>query len=150
MRALGRIFLSIIFIVFGVFSAMNWDVSYTDLDAAIVNLQMYSGNFQFIGTFLDRIVNYTSLILALGIGFQVMGGVLVFFGVRQRLAAAFLAVYIISSTLIYYPFWFYEGELFTANLILFLKNLAMLGGIFLLFGGKGTYSSNYEMVNEDN
>ncbi len=150
MRALGRIFLSIIFILFGVSSAMNWDVSYTDLDAAIVNLQMYSGNFQFIGTFLDQIVNYTSLILALGIFFQVIGGLLVFFGIRQKLAGAFLALYIIGSTLIYYPFWFYEGEQFTANLILFLKNLAMLGGIFLLFGAGKTYSSHYEIVNEDN
>lgn len=150
MRALGRIFLSIIFILFGGFSVMNWDVSYTDLDAAIVNLQMYSGNFQWIGTFLDQIVNYISLILALGIGFQIIGGLLLFFGIKQRLAGTFLAIYIISSTFIFYPFWFYEGEQFTANLILFLKNLAMLGGIFLLFGGKASHSSNYEIVNEDN
>ena len=150
MRALGRIFLSIIFILFGVSSGMNWDVSYTDLDAAIVNLQMYSGNFQFIGTFLDQIVSYTSVILAFGIFFQVVGGLLVFFGIKQRLGATFLSIYIISATLIYYPFWFYEGEQFTANLILFLKNLAMLGGLFLLFGGRKMYSSNYEIVNENN
>ena len=128
---------------------MNWDVAYTDLDSAIVNLQMYSGNYQLIGSLLDQLVNYIPIMLGVGIFLQVIGGLLVFFGLRPRVGGTFLAIYMICATLIYYPFWFYEGEQMTFNLVLFLKNLAILGGIFLLFGRRRPPTSNYEMLDDD-
>ena len=134
MRIIGRIFLSIIFIIFGGSSIANWDVAYTDLDAAIVNWQMYKGNIQAVGSLLDVLTGYIQFLLGLGIFLQVMGGLMVFFGYKVKIGALFLSLYMVGSTLIYFPFWFYEGEQMTYNLVLFLKNVSIFGGILLLFG----------------
>ncbi len=135
MKIIGRIFLSSIFIIFGVSAIFNWDVAYTDLDAAIVNWQMYKGNIQLIGSFLDLLTYYITLLLSFGIFLQVVGGLMVFFGYQVKLGGFFLSLYIVGSTLVYFPFWFYEGEQMAYNLVLFLKSISIFGGVLLLFGG---------------
>ena len=141
--------LSAIFIIFGISAIVNWDISYTDLDAALVNWQMYKGNAEFIGSFLDKLIGYIPIILGVGIFFQIVGGLLVFFGVRARIGALMLAFYLIGSTLIYYPFWFYEGEQMAFNLVLTLKNLSILGGVFLLFSFKNRGRASLEVMDDD-
>ncbi len=135
MKAIGRIFLSTIFILFGISAIYHWDEAYTDLDAAIVNLQMVKGNIELMGSFLDLLTCYITILLALGIFLQVVGGLLVFFGFQVKLGAVFLALYLFGSTLVYFPFWLYEGEQLTYYLVLFFKNVSILGGVLLLFGG---------------
>ena len=132
-RFLGRFFLSIIFIIFGAASLINWDVSYTDLDAAIVNWQMYKGNVEVIGGILDLLVSYTAILVAVGIFLQIVGGLSVILGIKPRLGGLLLALYLIVYTNIYYPFWFYTGEQMMFNLVLYLKNLSIFGGVLLLF-----------------
>ena len=102
----------------------------------MVNLQMYKGNGELIGNLLDRLMNYLPVILGIGLFFQISGALLVFFGMKIKLGAFFLLIYLTFATLIYFPFWFYEGEQMIHNLTLFLKNIALLGGCLLLFRGK--------------
>lgn len=147
-RIIGRIFLSLLFIVFGISSIVNWDISYTDLDSALVNWQMYSGNTEFIGAILDQVVNYVPILLAVGIFLQIIGGLLVFIGFKPRLGALMLILYLFFATLIYFPFWFYEGTQMSFNFVLFLKNISILGGLFLVLPGGGGARS-YEMMDDD-
>ncbi len=135
MRLLGRSFLSIMFIIFGAFALYNWDESYTELDAAVVNWQMFKGNFESIGTFLDILTSYIAVLLGMGIFLYIVGGLMVLFSFFEKLGAFLLILGIVCSTLIYFPFWFYQGEQMHSNLVLFLKNLALLGGLFLLLSG---------------
>lgn len=148
-RVLGRIFLSTIFILFGVSSIMNWDVAYTDLDTAIVNWQMYEGNPESVGSFLDSLTSYVDLILGVGLFLELVGGLLVFFGYKAKLGAVFLSIFLICSTLLFFPFWFYEGEQLNLNLVLFLKNISILGGVFLLFSSRGHSRQRIEMLDDD-
>jgi uncharacterized membrane protein YphA (DoxX/SURF4 family) len=148
MRVIGRVFLSIIFIIFGVSAILNWDVAYTDLDSAIVNWQMYKGNFEAVGSFLDMVTGYIPFLLGLGIFLQIVGGLMVCFGYKVKIGAFFLGLYMIGATLVYYPFWFYEGEQMTYNLVLFLKNISIFGGVLLLFGGKSK-ATTYAMLDDD-
>lgn len=128
---------------------LNWDVAYTDLDTAIVNWQMYKGTGELVGTIIDRIAPYVTYVLIAGIAFEILGGLMIFFGYRAKLGAVLLSIYIIGATLLFYPFWFYDGEQLTYNLILFLKNVSILGGVFLLFGGRGSSGSAIEMIEDE-
>ncbi|MCH9616978.1 MAG: hypothetical protein SP4CHLAM5_05650 [Chlamydiia bacterium] len=148
-RVLGRIFLSTIFILFAVASIMDWDVAYTDLDTAIVNWQMHEGNPEFIGSALDELTSHVNIILVVGIFLELIGGLLIFFGFKPKLGAAFLAIFLFFSTLLYFPFWFYEGEQLNLNLVLFLKNVSIFGGVLLLFSGKGSSRQQIEMLDDD-
>jgi putative oxidoreductase len=148
-KVLGRIFLSTIFILFGISSIMNWDVAYTDLDTAIVNWQMYEGNPEVIGSVLDGLTSYVDIILGVGLFLELVGGLLVFFGYKPKLGAAFLAIFLLFTTLLYFPFWFYEGEQLNLNLVLFLKNVSIFGGVLLLFSGKGSSRQRIEMLDDD-
>lgn len=141
--------LSIIFIIFGVSAIVNWDIAYTDLDSALVNWQMYKANAQFVGAALDKLTGFVPLILGIGIFLQIVGAILVFFGFKPKFGGFLLAIYIIFSTLIYYPFWFYSGEQLTFNLVLFLKNLAIFGGVLLLFRSRGRDRMNIEMIDDE-
>ena len=148
MKIIGRIFLSSIFIIFGVSAIFNWDVAYTDLDAAIVNWQMYKGNIQLVGSFLDMLTCYITFLLSFGIFLQIVGGLMVFFGYKVKLGGVFLSLYIVGATLVYFPFWFYEGEQMTYNLVLFLKNISIFGGVLLLFGGQSRVK-NHMILQDD-
>jgi uncharacterized membrane protein YphA (DoxX/SURF4 family) len=149
MTVLGRACISIIFIVFGVSAIFSWDLSYTDLDAALVNWQMQKTVGESLGGFLDVLVRYIPILLGVGIFFQIAGGALVFLGVKYKLGALMLAIYLVFNTLLYFPFWFYEGDQFTFTLVLFLKNLAIFGGILLLLGSKRRGSTMVEMVEDE-
>ena len=133
-RVIGRVFLSAIFLLFAISSLINWDIAYTDLDTALVNWQMYSANSASIGSFVDTLLEYVGVILGVGLFLELVGALLVFFGYRAKVGASFLAIYLFFSTLLFFPFWFYEGEQLSLNLVAFLKNVSIMGGIFLLLG----------------
>jgi uncharacterized membrane protein YphA (DoxX/SURF4 family) len=102
----------------------------------MVNWQMYKNNAEVVGALLDRLMNYLPIILGVGIFLEIFGALLVLFGVNITLGAFCLLTYLTFATLLYFPFWFYEGEQMIHNLTLFLKNIALLGGCLLLFKGK--------------
>ena len=127
---------------------MNWDIAYTDLDTALVNWQMYNGNSAAIGSMVDGLLDYVGVILGVGLFLELAGGLLVFFGYRVRVGATFLAIFLLFSTLLFFPFWFYEGEQMSLNLVLFLKNLSILGGLLLLYG-RGSSRKTLAMMDDD-
>lgn len=147
-KIIGRAFLSTFFILSAVASIYSWDIAYTDLDTALVNWQMYKGNSAAIGGVLDNISDYVMIILVVGLFLELIGGLLVFFGYRVRLGATFLAIYLFFATLLFCPFWFYEDQQMSENLVLFLKNVSILGGILLLFS-RGSSRGGLQMMDDD-
>ncbi|MCS7271144.1 MAG: DoxX family protein, partial [Gemmataceae bacterium] len=52
-----------------------------------------------------------------------------------------LIVFLIPATVIFHNFWAFEGQEQQMQMIMFLKNLAILGGLLLVVGfGAGAYS----------
>jgi len=66
---------------------------------------------------------------------QVVAGVALLFGIRERLAALALAAFLIPATLAAHDFWAYRGPELQAQLVNFSKNVAMLGGLLLVVFG---------------
>ncbi len=79
--------------------------------------------------------------LAMAILVEIGGGLSVLIGLRARIGAAALALFLISVTLIFHDFWAYQGMEQRLQMTNFLKNLAIMGGLTLVIAhGSGPLS----------
>jgi putative oxidoreductase len=60
------------------------------------------------------------------------GAALVLLGFRARLGAFLLLVFLLPTTFLFHNFWGSTGAEGTAQLLQFLKNLSIMGGLLLL------------------
>ena len=75
------------------------------------------------------------------IGFELIGGLSVLLGVKARWGALLLIAFLIPVTLIFHDFWQYEGAEQQMQMIQFMKNLSILGGLTLVFAhGAGPWT----------
>ncbi|MBX3155386.1 MAG: DoxX family protein [Deltaproteobacteria bacterium] len=81
-------------------------------------------------------------VLAYVAGFaEILGAVSLLFGFLTRIGALGLILFMIPTTLVFHNFWAYEGAEQRMQLVNFLKNLGILGGLSLLVAcGAGRYS----------
>lgn len=69
-----------------------------------------------------------TLIMA-GRALQLVAGIALVVGWHERIAALLLALFLIPATLTAHAFWAASGPEFQGQLVNFLKNLAMFGGL---------------------
>ena len=63
---------------------------------------------------------------------EIIGGLLVLVGFRARFGAFLLLLFLIPTTLIIHNFWGVAGQERTAQMLQFLKNVAIMGGLLLV------------------
>jgi putative oxidoreductase len=69
------------------------------------------------------------------------GGVLILLGLKTRLAAILLILFVIVATLISHRYWEFTGEAFGMQRTNFWKNVTIAGGfLFMFLAGAGRYS----------
>jgi putative oxidoreductase len=73
------------------------------------------------------------LFLAGAITFEVLGGLSVITGVKARWGALALIVFLIPATLIFHNFWAYQGAEQQMQMVNFLKNVSIGGGLLYLY-----------------
>lgn len=72
---------------------------------------------------------------------EILGGLSLFFGYKTRLWAVILMVYLIPVTLIFHDFWNAAEAQKYMQIIEFLKNLTIIGGLWDVIGaGPGRIS----------
>jgi putative oxidoreductase len=106
---LGRILLSAIFIISGLSKIGNFGATHQVM--------------------LDHGVPMASIFLLGSILIEVGAGVSVLLGLKARWGAALLIVYLIPVTLIFHNFWAYQGAEHQMQLVNFLKNISIMGGL---------------------
>ncbi|HLL21545.1 MAG TPA: DoxX family protein [Kofleriaceae bacterium] len=75
-----------------------------------------------------------------GIG-EIAGGLALVFGFLTRIGALGLIAFMIPTTIIFHGFWRFEGAEQELQMIQFMKNLAILGGLFTVLAyGPGRHS----------
>lgn len=100
-------------------------------------------NFNFYTDFItSHMLPRPELYLLGAILVEVFGGLSLLFGYWTRLGAAVLLIYMIPTTLIFHDFWLIrEATEKHLQTILFLKNLAIFGGLlYVLSCGPGLFS----------
>lgn len=117
----GRILLGLIFVVSGLGKIPGWNETAQ---------YMASKGMPLVPLFLVG-----------AIVVEIVGGLSLWLGYKARWGALLLIVFLIPATLIFHNFWTLEGMDRQVQMIMFLKNLAIMGGLFLVIGlGPGGYS----------
>lgn len=100
------------------------------------------GNFAgTAGYMASKGVPMTDLLLIITIIIEVGTAVMLILGWQARLAAAVLFLWMIPVTLTFHNFWAAPADQQMVQQIMFLKNLAMMGGmLFIMTFGSGPYS----------
>jgi putative oxidoreductase len=119
---IGRIFLATIFIFEAIDSSLFFDKT---------KLAMTQHGL----TWNQDLLLYSAIFLL------AMGGVMVLLGYRSTLGALLLLLYWLPVTFIVHDFWTYPKSELREQSILFMKNIAIIGGLLMLVGkGSGRYS----------
>lgn len=119
---IGRIFLATIFIFEAIDSMLYFDKTKQ--------------------TMAEHGINWSQDFLLYGAIFLlVMGGLMVLTGYRSTLGAIMLLIYWVPVTFILHDFWNASKAELREESILFMKNIAIIGGLLMLAGkGSGRYS----------
>jgi len=118
---LGRLLLTVIFIL-----------------AGIGKITDFAGNAHLL---VARGLPMANVLLAVAIIVELGGALLILIGWQARWAAMALFLFVIVVTLIFHPFWSFEGAAAVQNFRDFFKNIAILGGLmYVMVHGSGPLS----------
>jgi putative oxidoreductase len=122
MLAIGRVTIAILFVLSGIEKVM--DLSATAAAIGGKNLPM------------PQVLAVATVVLELG------GGLLIIVGWQTRIVALALAIFCVVAGYFFHDFWHYpEGAEHTNNMIHFMKNVSIVGGLLMLCAaGAGRYS----------
>lgn len=129
---LGRILFSLIFILAAVNKIMNWSASEQHLANSLLDLLSRTQELSWAQHFLDELIPRAGKLLALGVAAELIGGILIFFGIQPRLGALILFVFLIPTTFLFHSFWHVEGSMREMQVAMFLKNISIMGGCLIL------------------
>lgn len=108
----GRVLLSVIFLLSGLGKIIDWDS----------NTQVMA----------SQGMPLIPLLLVGAILTELAGGLSVLLGWKARWGALLLFLYLIPTTLIFHDFWAFTGTEMQTQLVNFLKNLSIMGGLLLV------------------
>ena len=111
MNSIGRLFISGYFILLGILDILYWNDSLGRLSAKVPS---------------------ANILLICFIILCIFGGIILATGHKAHLGAFALMVYLIPTTFIYHNFWAAAQADYQTQLLLFLKNLAILGGLLIV------------------
>ena len=81
----------------------------------------------------------TEVALALGL-FETSTALLLVIGYRVKAMALMLAVFVMLSNAVFHRFWAFDPEFQFAQQVLFMKNLALIGGLIVLASSAHTHT----------
>jgi len=118
---LGRIFLSLIFIIAGIDKIIHFQWAVQAINVAGLPL--------------------AEALTVIALFFELIGGLMVFFGWKTRIGAWLLVIFIVAVSVIFHQYW-NEPTATAANQVHhFMKNVSMLGGmLYIIACGAGKFS----------
>ncbi len=118
---LGRFLLSLIFIISG------WN--------------KIGGFESTAGYMASKGLPFTEILLVITIIIELGGGLMILLGWQARWAATAIFLFLIPVTLIFHPFWSFEGMEASSQFNSFFKNIAIMGGmVYIMVFGSGPLS----------
>ncbi|MBN2478602.1 MAG: DoxX family protein [Parachlamydiales bacterium] len=135
---IGRLFLSTLFILSAVNKIFDWQKTETGLINLFCDWQGYVSFFPGLSKLFSTLISFVPEILIIVTVIELIGAILMFFGIKEKFGAFLIVIFFIPATFMLHPFWFLQGSKRALEMVLFLKNAAILGGLFLflVFGSK--------------
>lgn len=137
---LGKFFLSLFFLFSSVDTAMHPDAGLQFLTEAVSAWEIHLRNWSFFEGFFDFLLSYTHILLGAFVVLEFLAALFLFLGFRMRLAYATLIILFSLQTMLLHPVWFsisLEHGLEEEEVAIFMRSLAILGGLFLGLGSLG-------------
>lgn len=129
---LARFFISLIFLAGAVNKILHWHESERMLMGVLCEWQSNLGFSDGLQDCLARMIPITPLLLLVATLFELLGGLSVLLGAKEKIGAGLLVLFLIPTTILMHQFWFIEGTARELQLVHFLKNLAILGGLLMI------------------
>jgi putative oxidoreductase len=122
---LGRILLSLLFVVAGIQKLMNIRATADMVAATKIPIP------DDIVPYLGGIPKYEALGYLVA-AIELICGLMVLIGLKARWGALVLTVFTAATIILVHHFWDMSGEAFNSNLTDALKNLSIMGGLLLV------------------
>lgn len=154
MALVGRIFLSLIFIFSAIGKIFNWAASNHYLSQNLTDWHSFVLPMPGLVAFFDKLIPLAPFLLVIAIIFEGLGGLMVLFGIQPRLGGVLLLLFLIPTTILMHPFWIAGGSEHEIQMIMFMKNLSIIGGVFLYLAclkssGKATGKKSSRSKSDD-
>ncbi len=128
---IGRICLGAIFLLSSITEMMDWEGTNHYLLTILARwTKFYLGNAE-ISSVMEEMISHSSWILLLAMGLKLLGSLLVIFGMKVRFGAFLLILFLVPATILAHDFWHLDGATKAVELVMFLKNLSIFGGLAL-------------------
>jgi putative oxidoreductase len=89
-------------------------------------------------------IPYAETLALVAGGAEVLGALAIAAGLLTRLGSLGLILFMIPTTLIFHAFWAYEGQERMPQMVNFMKNVAIVGGLAALYAfGAGRFSLDH-------
>jgi putative oxidoreductase len=135
----GRMCISLIFILSAISQMMNWQSVELNITNSISNWMGYTFNIEWMQKIFEGMLPWVPILLLAAFILQLLGGLLVFLGIKVRLGAFLLILFIVPTTLLFHFFWMMQGPDRDLQMVMFLKNVSIFGALlYLLAHGKGS------------
>ncbi len=140
----GRLLIGILFIAAGIGGIMQWEnmmmLFHNTMD---MWAQLIGPDSALTGS-VQLIASLAELFVGVAIAFKLIGGLSVLTGYHCRIGALLLILFMVPVTVLFHAFWMVPEAQAALQQQMFLKNLAILGGLlYVLIIGKGR-SEHYE------
>ena len=130
---LGRILIAYIFIVGGVNKILDWSSTSEHVAAVFSDWKSYSTGLNSLEAIFGFLEPMSSFLLIIAIALELIGGIFVLIGFRPKWGTICLILFLIPTTILYHHFWFLEGKAREDQLVAFMKNISILGGLLILW-----------------
>lgn len=108
------------------------------LPAGIGKITGYAGT---VGYIASKGLPLPEVGAAIAIAVEVLGGLALIFGFGTRFAALVLALFTLAASVFFHNFWALPADQQMVQQLMFIKNIAVVGGLFTLAAwGAGAWS----------
>ncbi|HSX11128.1 MAG TPA: DoxX family protein [Chlamydiales bacterium] len=129
---LARFLISLVFLAGAANKILHWHETERSLMNTLCEWQANIGFSEGLQDCLATLVPWTPVLMIVATLFELVGGLSILLGIKEKLGATLLVLFIIPTTILIHQFWFVEGSAREVQITHFLKNMAILGGLLMI------------------
>lgn len=130
--ALARFLISAVFLAAAINKMFHWGEFEKILNATLNDWLTFGVLPEIFQNVFIALAHWTPALLILSTSFELLGGLFLLLGLKEKLGASLLILFLIPTTILFHPFWLFEGSEREIATPMFLKNLSIMGGLILI------------------
>ena len=129
---IARFLISLVFLAGAVSKILHWHETERMVMGILCEWQSNLGFSESMTDCLGYMIPWSPLILIVATLLELVGGLSVLLGIKEKWGALLLIIFLIPATIIMHQFWFAEGNARELQMAHFFKNAAIIGGLLFI------------------